>query len=458
MEESKEKKIKQKVNFPSETVILGFTGPLGSGCTYISQEVANNAGLFWYSLSQPIHEEADRRDHKIHTFEILQSIGDEFRKMHGADYLAVQACSQADEKWAENPEAFEGIVLDGIRNSREVDHLRQFPNFFLFAVHASAEIRLKRLLRVGKVSSEDEFRSADKRDAQEKWLHGQQVKECTDRADVIFNNENDIAEAASGQKKEYIRKDFIHPYVELIQKLLLREAAPEHQPTIDETLMTMAYAASKRSRCVKRKVGAIVANKFSNAISAGFNDVPEGVKPCVFDPELNGCLRDKLQEESGAKINNCPKCGTLIKLPFKCFYCQTEIPIFSKHCKCGHDPEIEYICENSGCKTNIFEEFVPGAQAERGKLLDMCRSLHAEENALLYLARDGSGVPAEGVLYTTTFPCNLCANKIVAAGISKVVYAEPYPMPEAIEVLKKGHVDMVKFQGVKSSAFFRLYR
>jgi len=88
----------------------------------------------------------------------------------------------------------------------------------------------------------------------------------------------------------------------------------------------------------------------------------------------------------------------------------------------------------------------------------MCRALHAEENAILYLARDGSGVPSNGTLYTTTFPCSLCANKIAAVGLKKVVFAEPYPMPEALEVLTQNQVEVVKFQGVKSSAFFRLYR
>jgi deoxycytidylate deaminase len=61
------------------------------------------------------------------------------------------------------------------------------------------------------------------------------------------------------------------------------------------------------------------------------------------------------------------------------------------------------------------------------------------------------------VLYSTTFPCNLCANKIASIGIRKVVYAEPYPMEEARKVFAERKIAMERFQGVKSRAFFRLY-
>ena len=93
-----------------------------------------------------------------------------------------------------------------------------------------------------------------------------------------------------------------------------------------------------------------------------------------------------------------------------------------------------------------------------GKLLDMCRALHAEENALLNLTKISRNNSSDLVLYTTTYPCNLCANKIVAAGIKKVMYSDPYPMEDAKKTLESGGVTVEKFQGIKSSAFFRLYK
>jgi cytidine deaminase len=61
------------------------------------------------------------------------------------------------------------------------------------------------------------------------------------------------------------------------------------------------------------------------------------------------------------------------------------------------------------------------------------RAVHAEMDALLACAR--GGIPTAGaVLFSTTFPCHNCAKHIVAAGISRVVFIEPYPKSKAIEL------------------------
>jgi deoxycytidylate deaminase len=429
---------------------------LGSGCTYTAIEVAAQAGYFYYSLSQPIHGEAERQGIKHPSYDDLQSIGNDFRVKHGPSALAMFAVGSADAEWAKNP-LLKGIVVDGIRNAGEEDYFRQFPNFFMFSIQATADCRFERLRKLKRVKTREEFDAADKRDANEKWVQGQQVKECTYRADIVFNNEHNIPKVATDQKYQYIRDKFMRSYVSLIQRVLAHEPTYEHQPAENETLMAMAYCTSKRSRCEKRKVGAVIANQYGNVISAGYNDVPEGVLPCILDPAINGCYRDRLQEEFAATIHNCPVCGRKITGKFRCIACGKILTAFVKRCDgCGRDPEIEYTCKK--CTANVYEEFVPGAQPAMGKLLDMCRSLHAEEKALLGLTCDASGIPANGTLFTTTFPCNLCANKIVAAGIKKVVFAEPYPMPEAMAVLQNSGVELINFQGVKSSAYFRLYR
>jgi hypothetical protein len=58
-------------------------------------------------------------------------------------------------------------------------------------------------------------------------------------------------------------------------------------------------------------------------------------------------------------------------------------------------------------------------------LTEFGREVHAEVSAILSAARLGIAT-AGSILYTTTFPCHNCAKHIVAAGISKVVYIEPY--------------------------------
>ena len=58
--------------------------------------------------------------------------------------------------------------------------------------------------------------------------------------------------------------------------------------------------------------------------------------------------------------------------------------------------------------------------------IDYIRAVHAEVAAITDAARHGSSTKATE-LFTTTFPCHDCAKHIVAAGIMRVVYVEPYP-------------------------------
>jgi len=54
-------------------------------------------------------------------------------------------------------------------------------------------------------------------------------------------------------------------------------------------------------------------------------------------------------------------------------------------------------------------------------------------NALSCAAR--RGIPLEGLtLYCTTFPCHLCARHLLSAGLSEVVYIEPYPKSLAVDL------------------------
>jgi deoxycytidylate deaminase len=95
------------------------------------------------------------------------------------------------------------------------------------------------------------------------------------------------------------------------------------------------------------------------------------------------------------------------------------------------------------------------------KRLEYCRALHAEENALLQSAKIGGMGVSGGTLYTTSFPCELCAKKIYQSGIDEVVFTEPYPDSISQEVILKDGTRKIKltpFEGVKSHSFYRLYK
>lgn len=457
---------RSKSSLSADTIILGFTGSIGSGCTYIAQAIEHEYKYKYYSLSDILRGIAAKRGLTEPSIDELQTLGNQLRTKYGTSYL-VKELIKSVKKAPPDLASLKGIIIDSIRNDAEVHTLRQFPYFYLFSVHSEYELRKQRTLKIKKIKTKDEFKNADLRDKAEDIQYGQQVTKCNDLADFIINNDKNIPQHASKRKKEFI-DNIYNKYVSLVEHKKEEIILSDNLPSSNETLMTMAYAESQRSSCLKRKVGAIIAeinhlhfsnvldNKISesvNVISSGHNEVPLGGIPCAFNTEYEKCYRDYLQEEQAKKIKFCPHCGKAINLSSqRCRNCNNEIKSFVKVCpKCKDEVDVDYKCP--ACEKKVFKEYLLSG----GKLLDMCKALHAEEHALLSLKKYSGESSQNLVLYTTTFPCNLCANKIVAAGIKKVVYADPYQMKEAIKILAAGKVKIEKFEGIKSSAYFKLY-
>lgn len=63
-------------------------------------------------------------------------------------------------------------------------------------------------------------------------------------------------------------------------------------------------------------------------------------------------------------------------------------------------------------------------------LTEFGRALHAEMDCLLSANRSGRSVVG-GTMYVTTFPCHNCTKHIVASGLKRVIYVEPYPKSRA---------------------------
>lgn len=74
-----------------------------------------------------------------------------------------------------------------------------------------------------------------------------------------------------------------------------------------------------------------------------------------------------------------------------------------------------------------------------GQQHELCRGIHAEQNAIIQAAR--YGVSIEGsVLYCTTQPCTQCTKMLINAGITEIVYAEGYPDDLARELLEESGI------------------
>lgn len=85
-------------------------------------------------------------------------------------------------------------------------------------------------------------------------------------------------------------------------------------------------------------------------------------------------------------------------------------------------------------------------QVPSGERAELCRGLHAEQNAIIQAAFHGVSIQ-EAVLYSTTMPCSVCMKMLINAGIREIIYAEGYPDQLAEELIRETRIPMRKYQG-----------
>ena len=83
--------------------------------------------------------------------------------------------------------------------------------------------------------------------------------------------------------------------------------------------------------------------------------------------------------------------------------------------------------EKGGCLREKLN--VPSGQRH-----ELCRALHAEQNAIISAASMGNAIEG-GTIYITHQPCVICAKMIVNAGIKRIVVREGYPDELSMEIL-----------------------
>jgi len=92
-------------------------------------------------------------------------------------------------------------------------------------------------------------------------------------------------------------------------------------------------------------------------------------------------------------------------------------------------------CEEIGC---LREK----RQVPPGERHELCRGLHAEQNAIAQAAQHGISV-AGGTLYVTHQPCVMCAKMIINAGIVCIIYKGDYPDALALELLNEAGIKLI---------------
>ncbi len=78
-----------------------------------------------------------------------------------------------------------------------------------------------------------------------------------------------------------------------------------------------------------------------------------------------------------------------------------------------------------------------------GERHELCRGIHAEQNAIIQAAYHGVSIK-DAVLYCTNFPCSICAKMIINAGIRRIYYQSGYADELSRELLKESSIKLFK--------------
>ena len=168
-----------------QVVIIGITGAFGSGKSTAADFFASK-GYTRLTLSSFLEEEARSRGVSMITRKLLQDIANEWREEKGRGVLAEKALEYIQEK------KLERVIIDGIRNTGEIDVLRKNSSFVLLSILVDRTVRYQRLQLVKRREelTPELFSSLDSRDLGigEKET-GLQVAYCIALADsFIVNN------------------------------------------------------------------------------------------------------------------------------------------------------------------------------------------------------------------------------------------------------------------------------
>ena len=94
-------------------------------------------------------------------------------------------------------------------------------------------------------------------------------------------------------------------------------------------------------------------------------------------------------------------------------------------------------CAQRGCLRQ--ELGIPSGQRS-----EICRGLHAEQNAIIQAAKYGPLIDGAKI-YVNTQPCIICAKMIINAGIEEIIYQNPYPDELSMDILRESGIKLREY-------------
>lgn len=367
------------------------------------------------------------------------------------------------------------VVIDSIKNPYESMYLRQrYTNYYLIGIYTEEEHRrarlrkkehltdevidvidiiennsdLKKELLKYKESQSNTESQTKKENAFIKKIYDQikkcellkslpyispfifqNVPGCLETADILINNKTD------NQSYIYLKKILLR-YICLIMNPAIV------LPTKIERCMQIAYTAKLNSGCISRQVGAALTDHDYHLLSIGWNQQPEGQLPCAYR-DLCELYHHWSPDDYSDYENNDD------------FHLQEKI---KKQVEELLDTSSSPLEKLGKLPSYCFKDYYNSILYEKNQV--HTRSLHAEETAFLSVGANNMHIE-NGILFTTSSPCELCSKKAMYLGVSKIYYVQPYAGISREHVMSIGKYErrpqLILFTGAIGTAYTKLY-
>lgn len=444
----------------SRELVIALSGPIGSGVHTVREQlelVLKDEGYQVHvirisELIKRFFKDSKITDQTINTssevmrYQSLMDAGDTLRKKHDLAICAMLASNEIshiraeheNEKKTKKPDDnnLEGknssglikrvFIVDQLKHPEEIKYLKKIYSGIFYQIGVLCDEQRREVsLTTNGMDRRDAHGLID-RDRKNNENHEQQLEKALTYADFFINNSDPNSSSIASLFSRFLK---------------LLHGGRGVTPTQQEIGMYSAFSASMQSACLSRQVGASILDGDGMVLAIGRNDVPRfGGGLYTEDDNVSPNSKDYRCVHRDQQCHN-----DLHKSILKTKVQRILEEALKKY------PDIDKVA-----LAQLIHDETPIKS-----LIEYSRAIHAEMDALISLVRNGKSISKSATLYTTTYPCHNCARHIIAAGIEKVIYIEPYEKSLAIKLhddalshgISKDKVSIIPFQGIAPRRF-----
>ncbi|EMC0409340.1 deoxycytidylate deaminase [Vibrio fluvialis] len=451
-------------------LIIGFCGAIGSGVRSLRLALEESLKEYGYDchhilISDLILDLSSQKkpSDPYDRYVTLQDSGDSLRTRYRQTVLAeaaIKEISKYREKNKSKDTPLEekenhriAFLIDQLKNPAEVELLRLvYQNNFYFIGSLRDISERKRNLRDEGIAPKniDDLIHRDRKSDNDAGQHS--AKTILDADFFIRNNHSHLSEL----------KHKIERFIGLVH------GKNGISPTIEEKGMFSAFSSSLQSSCLSRQVGASIIDEDGTVLATGRNDVPKaGGGLYLFEDDKKDyrcihkggkCYNDYHKNKNSQKLKSVLS-EAIDQLLEDTTSSPEKISTISKELELGEKETrlvLDYILGDRLLKNEVWLKDAVKRFNDKtpiGSLIEYSRAIHAEMDAIVSLARHSNESTSGKILLSTTYPCHNCARHIVAAGIKKVIYIEPYDKSLAVDL----HDDAITEQEQDGKVMFQLF-